>query len=358
LSKYLSASISDHVADFHSHLTAKSRSDSHIKETTRLINTVVQECRLKLLSELQAADDHIEKYISSRRDSGVSHRTINADLAAIRAFCRWLVRRNRMMRDPTTALEPLNVEEDRRLQRRALNDDEAEKLITATYTSENVFRHLTGEDRAMLYLLSQRTGLRRRELQLLSPDAFDFSKIPVVITVKAANSKRRRIEHIPLPKDVGESFEKYLSSKPPNDSIWSGSWWRKSAEMIRRDLESAGVAIEDDQGRVIDFHGLRTTFITNLSRAGILPAVVQKLARHSDIKLTMGTYTQMEMQELGAAVGKLPSLSPNVANASSQNQEIGIEEQGEEVVNAWHRLSTDVRRKILAIVRKALKDGA
>lgn len=357
LIKHLSANVSDHISDYNSHLTAKGRSDSHITETKRLIGNVVRECRIRLLSELQAADDQIEHYIVGRLDSGVSHRTVNADIAAVRAFCRWLIKRNRMMRDPTTALEPLNVEEDRRLQRRALNDKEAENLIATAYSSKKVFRRLTGEDRAMLYLLSQRTGLRRRELKLLTPSAFDFSQSPVIVTVEVGHSKRRRLDRLPLPGDVGQAFQGYLADKSPSEPIWQGSWWRKSAEMIRLDLEDAGIPIEDSQGRVIDFHGQRTTFITNLSRAGLSPALAQKLARHSDVKLTMGTYTQMEMTELGSAVSKLRRLSPMPENTPTHSQGVDVEYQSKEVLEAWHKLSEEVRQKILETVRAALDIG-
>ena len=35
--------------------------------------------------------------------------------------------------------------------------------------------------------------------------------------------------------------------------------------------------------KLIHFHSLRHTFITNLSRANVSPKVAQQLARHSDI---------------------------------------------------------------------------
>jgi len=49
----------------------------------------------------------------------------------------------------------------------------------------------------------------------------------------------------------------------------------------------------DDRGRYADFHALRKAFITNLSRAGASPKTAQLLARHSDINLTMNTYTML-----------------------------------------------------------------
>ncbi|MEX2307308.1 MAG: tyrosine-type recombinase/integrase, partial [Pirellulales bacterium] len=96
----------------------------------------------------------------------------------------------------------------------------------------------------------------------------------------------------------------YLVGRDPNELVWPGSWWQQSAKMLQMDLEEAGiVAIDDD--RVVDFHALRTTFITGLARAGVAPALTQKLARHSDINLTLSAYTRLQMSELAGAVGRL-----------------------------------------------------
>lgn len=38
---------------------------------------------------------------------------------------------------------------------------------------------------------------------------------------------------------------------------------------------------------------MRKTFITNLTRTGAAPKTAQLLARHSDINLTMNTYTML-----------------------------------------------------------------
>ena len=78
--------------------------------------------------------------------------------------------------------------------------------------------------------------------------------------------------------------------------------------MLRKDLERAGIQYRDKQGRVADFHGLRKTFITNLSRYGVSPKLAQVLARHSDINLTLNTYTSVELEEQSDAVECLPPI--------------------------------------------------
>lgn len=171
----LSEPVDQHVREFKTHLEAKARSETHISETIRLITNIVDVCRLKVLADLQGADDRIEKHLADRRAAGSSHRTVNADLTAVRSFCRWLMKRERIHRDPTSTLTSLNVEEDRRLERRALSEQEAAKLIAVTMASDLSFRHLTSRERAHMYMLCQRTGLRRKELRSLKVSSFDFS---------------------------------------------------------------------------------------------------------------------------------------------------------------------------------------
>ena len=79
--------------------------------------------------------------------------------------------------------------------------------------------------------------------------------------------------------------------------------------MLREDLEAAGIAYRDDSGRVLDFHAFRHTYVTMLARSGAPVKVVQTLARHSDPKLTLNTYTHLTVFDTAAALDALPNLS-------------------------------------------------
>jgi site-specific recombinase XerC len=320
-----------------------------------VINNVVSECRFRLLGDLQGGQERLEQHLANRRRLGASHRTINADLIAVRSLCRWLIDRKRMCDDPTAGLERLNEDEDQRLDRRSLSDDEARRLIETTFRSKRVLRRLTGVDRAMLYLLAQRTGLRRGELRSLTREAFDFSRSPATVTVQAAHSKRRRIDVLPLPADIVDVMKNFVAGRAANELVWAGSWWRQSAKILQRDLADAGIAAIDEGGRVVDFHGQRTTFITGLARAGVSVAMTQKLARHSDVNLTLGTYTRLQIDELGNAVDKLPGLASSAQSSDAgatvdPRQPEAADGDLEQVIAAWPSLAADVREAILLLM--------
>ena len=80
------------------------------------------------------------------------------------------------------------------------------------------------------------------------------------------------------------------------------------------DLKAAGIALKDADGRVVDFHALRTTFVSWLNMTGAHPRTAQALARHSSIELTMGAYSDVRLLDLRAAIDRLPL--PELPNAA------------------------------------------
>ena len=47
------------------------------------------------------------------------------------------------------------------------------------------------------------------------------------------------------------------------------------------------LSYRDDDGRQADFHALRHTFLSRLGRSGASAKVIQRLARHSTVGLTL-----------------------------------------------------------------------
>jgi len=79
--------------------------------------------------------------------------------------------------------------------------------------------------------------------------------------------------------------------------------------MLRIDLKAAGIPYRDEAGHYFDFHALRGQFITDLGGNGVGLQEAQKLARHSDPRLTANHYTHLSISDLSAAVSRLPGLT-------------------------------------------------
>ena len=78
--------------------------------------------------------------------------------------------------------------------------------------------------------------------------------------------------------------------------------------ILNRDLEAAGIPKVDESNKHLHLHAMRHSTGTHLSAAGVSPRTAQSVMRHSDIKLTMNTYTDDRLLDQAAAVELLPTL--------------------------------------------------
>jgi integrase len=224
----------------------------------------------------------------SRSNGGVSLRSLHHYTRAIKGFSRWLWKDGRARSDFLAHLTNPNADSDRRHRRRSLEPDELRKLVEAAEAGPVLWKIL-GPDCAMLYRVAAATGLRANELRSLTPESFEPGSDWPAVTVEAAYSKRRRDDYQPLPPTFIPGLRSWISRKAPGRPLW-GDLTEHTADMIRRDLEAAGVPYRDESGRVADFHSLRATFISVIVASGASVKTAQTLARDSTPSLTIGIY--------------------------------------------------------------------
>jgi integrase len=247
------------------------------------------------------------------RSRGRSIKTSNLYLDAVKGFAAWLVQDRRTADNPLAHLSGGNVKLDRRHDRRALPLDELRAVLQAALDSQQSFRDLTGADRHVLYLAACATGFRAEELACLRPESFDLKAEPPVAVLGAGETKNRKGATQPLPPDVAAVLADYLKDRPAGAPLWPGNWWKRAADMLRIDLDAAGVpyTVEGPDGPLhADFHALRHSFVALLEKSGATLKEAMQLARHSDPKLTMAVYGRAQLHDLGRAVERLPDLAP------------------------------------------------
>jgi integrase len=260
--------------------------------------------------------------LQDRRAQGVSVQTTNYYLSHLKSFCRWLVKDRRMSDNPMAHLEAGNVEADRRHDRRELTGDELRRLLEVTQASTRTFAGLSGQDRYHLYATACGTGFRASGLASLTPESFDLACDMPTVALAARRNKSRKLKVQPLPADLADLLRGYLQRKPGHQPIWAGTWAKsfKAAEMLRLDLEAAGIpyAMDGPDGPLyVDFHALRHTYLTLGGQADIDLRTLQELAGHSTPTLT-ARYSHRRLYDLAGAVEKLPSFLPD----PGQNTEI------------------------------------
>lgn len=160
----------------------------------------------------------------------------------------------------------------------------------------------------VLYQVALGTGLRASELKALKRSCFDLESYPATLTVEAAYSKNRKKSVLPLQSTLVEELKEYFRGKLPSAQALQMPSIGKLASMLRKDLEVSGIQPTDEPGRIIDFHALRHTFITNLARSGVHPKTAQALARHSTITLTMDRCSHVLLEDTAQAIEMLPKV--------------------------------------------------
>ena len=141
----------------------------------------------------------------------------------------------------------------------------------------------------------------------LTAKSIDKGKNAVLLP--AGDSKRRRDDLITLKQETIAALLEHARHKTPDAPLFNLPGKDRMIDMLKADLKDAKIPYQDDQERYLDFHGFRHTTGTWLAQSGVHPRVAQDIMRHSDINLTMNTYTHVLLEQHTEAVNRLPDLS-------------------------------------------------
>ncbi len=297
--------IATHRTDFVAAMTAKGGDPKHVRQTDSYLGRILDMGKVRTVSGL--VPSAVMEAVGTLRSQGLSARTVNAHLVAVKGFSRWLHRDGRCLDDPLLGLAKLKEGDDRRVVRRPLDPDELRRLIATAHES-SPWLGMTGHDRAVLYLIGAATGFRRSELASLTPASFRLHDSPPLIVCESAYTKNRKTAEQPIPPAVATSLVPWLASRQPGGLVFD-ALPEKTGRMLKADLRHAGIDPVDASGRVVDMHSLRHGYITALARAGVPIKTLQTLARHSDPKLTLNVYTHLTIHDTASALKGLPDFS-------------------------------------------------
>lgn len=293
------------VDEFRVFMESEGTSEKQIKRKVGAILDAAEACDWRTAWDIDATSVSRHRVELLRT---LATQSVNLRIRAITGFTRWMVTDRRRGMDPLVGIKFGRTDADRRLVRRALNADEVERLCEAAervgdsvtvpkrYRSKGTLRTGTQTreipNRALLYRVAFGTGFRLAELKSLTPADFDLDASPPMVTVSAGYSKRRRQDEQPIHRHLAVTLRPFLRSCPPREQVWGGLP-ESMAQVMAVDMAEAGIPVEDDRGRVADFHSLRMSYITNLGLAGVPLVVAQSLARHSTPVLTSNIYSDV-----------------------------------------------------------------
>ncbi len=223
----------------------------------------------------------VEDFRIWRLREGLSPRTINYELGAVRAFWNWLIQMEVSTWNPVSQVKRLK---------------EKEPLKTSLSVSEQLDLQkgcYSWADRALVGV-ALTTGLRGETLASLEKSEINFERQS--LNIPAAKMKTGRNHEIPIPEWVLRVLE-----EAPNGRIFEG--YAKDAASIRYHWN----AICRRAG--IQPRGIRTarrSFATTLLRSGADLGVVQMLLGHKNISTTSKYLTPADSSVVRAAIERLP----------------------------------------------------
>jgi len=319
--------LSEHLDDFQKSLEDRDVSDRQVRLVAGRLRSAFDACHFRLLSDLQVAS--FQAHLARQREAGKSQQTLKHLVRHAKQFSNYLLEEERVEAAPFQKLRPPKVTE-RKHQRRALASMECDRIREAARVGQSMFE-ISGCDREALYLMALNTGFRASELSRLVVSDLKLDHEYPHVSLSASNTKNREEARIPIrAADVVQFLKRWVKGKPRNAKLWPGNWAssRKAGKMLQRDLKEAGIPYDVD-GRKADFHALRYTFITNLIKAEVSPAYVQRLARHSDVNLTLRVYTDLGLEDLYH--GRVETSSGNQRARTKRDSKKGSDRGSESV---------------------------
>ena len=293
----------DHLVDFGRSLVAKGSTAKYVHMVKQRAGRMLDSSKVRRISDLSLSK--AQDAMQGLRDAGLSQQSINHHVRAIKGFSRWLWSDGRAREHHLAHLATASAESDRRHVRRLLSPEEAGRIIRVAEIGPDA-GGLTGPDRAILYTLALGTGFRAKELGTLTPERFNLDSNAPTVLGKSCYTKNGREAVQPIAQSLADRLRPWLATKPPGRPVFEGLT-KRTAEMLRVDLEAAGIPYETDSG-VADFHSLRGDFISYLVSSGASVKTCQTLARHSTPSLTIGIYAKASLHDINGAVEGLPAL--------------------------------------------------
>ncbi len=235
----------------------------------------------------------VRGWVSALHRRGLSGKSIQRALSALRTFFRYLLRERVVTRNPASGVSA--PRSTRRLPR-TLTADQATRLVTLDARDP-----LATRDRALLELLYS-SGLRLSELVGL-----DLSELDLSAGIVRVTGKGRKVRDVPVGAKARDALRQWLTVR----ASWTGPD-EPAVFVTPRGRRLGGRAVQarlqewakrQEMGVPVHPHMLRHSFASHvLESSGDLRAV-QEMLGHANISTTQ-IYTHLDFQHLAGVYDK------------------------------------------------------
>ena len=275
--------------NIHNFLKTLQHLSSHTQKAyQRDLDNLYQYCDTREIDNWKDIDGRqIQGFVAWRHRQGISGRSLQRNLSAIRAFYRYLIDRGLARQNPATGI--LAPKTANRLPK-VLDVDQTQQLVQIDGDDPLAIR-----DRAILELVYS-SGLRLSELINLDVNDIDLGDALVTVT-----GKGKKTRTVPVGRHAISAIKKWLPKRQDyvndNESAMfvSRNGQRISARNIQQRLKQW--AIKQGLANHVHPHMLRHSFASHLLESSGDLRAIQELLGHADISTTQ-VYTHLDFQHL------------------------------------------------------------
>lgn len=230
---------------------------------------------------------HVRNFAGSRRRRGVSARSLQRSLSAIRGFYNYLLREQLIENNPVADVRAPSIE--KKLPN-LLDVDEINRLLT-----EGPQNPLKLRDHAMMELMYS-SGLRLAEIVNLDINDIDLPQAQVLVVGKGNKSR-----YLPIGTVACKTLQRWLDARPniiaENEQavFVNNRGLRLSPRAVQQRMAQLGR--EQGMEKHVHPHMLRHSFASHLLESSGDLRAVQEMLGHADISTTQ-VYTHLDFQHL------------------------------------------------------------
>lgn len=284
------------VSDFLVYLTAeRGRSNLTIERYRKVLLTFSEFYKEELDEGLDwdvIDDSVVRRWIMTRIEGGTRARTVNADLAALRSFYRYLFLTKKVSHNPMTRVKGLKAEKPLP---KFFRDEDVNRLLDNLRESYDETGAYEEARNYLIILLFYTTGMRVSELTGLNVGDVDMTMRYVRVT-----GKRNKQRIVPLVDEVLNLYSDYMllrkSESPLDEAVFLS---KRKVRVSNNEVESlvkrlvGTVTTQEKRSPHVFRHTFATSMINNQSDLNS----VKELLGHASLATTE-IYTHTNFEEL------------------------------------------------------------
>ncbi len=277
----------EELADFFHYLKVEKRASKHTQDSyQRDINQLITFCsdnKIQLWNQVQAID--IRNHIANRHRKGLSSKSLQRELSAIRSFYNFLLRKRLIGSNPAQHVRA--PKQERKLPK-VLDVDQVFGLLDTSPDSVLEIRDLA------IFELFYSSGLRLSELTALELGDIDLAEQ----SLRIRHGKGDKQRDLPVGSKAVAAIKKWLSYRPETTSnalftSKQGGQLSQRNIQLRLDRWCKKIGLPEH----VHPHMLRHSFASHLLESSQDIRAIQELLGHSNISTTQ-IYTHLDFQHL------------------------------------------------------------